>query len=87
MLLRSANKKLDLIGGEDPYCMSVDCWSEDVELLPKIIYPDIVNYLLFTPSPHMQEDLRCFKGLEAYSQFVCGWVERHVADGWETAMW
>ena len=43
--------KLKLIGGEDPYEMTTSVWSrpDDVKLLPKIIYPDIVNYLVFSP--------------------------------------
>ena len=71
--------KLQLICGEDPYEMGKTCWSEKVELLPQITYPDIVNYLVFTPSPYTAEDLKCYKGLDAYNQFVCGWVRETVA--------
>ncbi|KAK6176048.1 hypothetical protein SNE40_014409 [Patella caerulea] len=66
--------KLKLIGGEDPYEMVPSVWSEDVCLLPTVTYPDIVNYLVFSPSPYTSDDLKSFKGLDAYNQFVCGWV-------------
>ena len=68
--------KLKLIGGEDPYEMTTSVWSrpDDVKLLPKITYPDIVNYLVFSPSPYTSDDMKSYKGLDAYNQFVCGWV-------------
>lgn len=69
-------EKLALIDGRDPYDISV--WSSDESLLPAVTYRDIINYLVFSPSPYTAEDLRCYKGLEAYNQFVCGWV-RDVA--------
>ncbi|CAC5409061.1 unnamed protein product [Mytilus coruscus] len=66
--------KLQLIDDEDPYEMTASMFSEDVKLLPKVTYPDIVNYLVFPPSPYTSDDLKSYKGLEAYNQFVCGWV-------------
>ena len=48
--------KLKLLGGEDPYEMTTSMLSEDVKLLPKITYPDIVNYLVFSPSPYTSDD-------------------------------
>ena len=74
--------KLKSIGGLDPYTISKNGWNDDPSNLPSVTYPDIVNYLVFSPSPYTLEDLRCFKGLEAYNQFVSGWVRdvaAHVA--------
>ena len=65
-------EKLALIGGEDPYELGI--LSTDEKLLPAITYPDIVNYLLFTPSPYTADDLKSYKGLQAYNQMCCGWV-------------
>ena len=64
--------KLKIIGGSDPY--ELKSFSTDVKCLPTVSYPDIVNYLVFTPSPYTLDDLKCYKGLEAFNQFVCGWV-------------
>ena len=67
-------KKIDVIGGQDPYKLGSDKVSADAKTLPAISYPDIVNYLVYSPSPYTLEDLKCYKGLEAYNQFVSGWV-------------
>ena len=50
-------EKLEIIGGEDPY--ELGSLSSDEKLLPAITYPDIVNYLVFTPSTYTAEDLKC----------------------------
>ena len=65
--------KLSIVGGLYPYEEKL-CWSQNVDILPSVTYPDIVNYLLFTPSPYSADDLKAYKSLEAYNQFVCGWV-------------
>ena len=67
-------EKLLLIDGLDPYTVSKDAVVYNVDAFPKVIYPDIVNYLVFGPSPFSMEDMRAYKSLEAYNQFVCGWV-------------
>ena len=68
-------EKLSWIDGIDPYEISGDAIIHDVEAFPKVTYPDIVNYLLFNPSPFTLDDMRAYKSLEAYNQFVCGWVK------------
>ena len=68
-------KKLRFIGGADPYELAPSSWiRDDPVILPSCAYPDIVNYLVFSPSPHTAEDLKSYKGLEVYNQMVCGWV-------------
>ena len=44
------------------------------EKFRNFLYPDIVNYLLYTPSKYTTEDLKAYKGLDANNQLVCGWV-------------
>lgn len=51
--------------------LGVQMWNY---LLPAVTYRDVINFLVFTPSPYTADDLRCYKGLDAYNQFVCGWV-------------
>ena len=64
-----------MIGGADPYELAPSSWiNDDPESLPSVCYPDIVNYLVFSPSPYTAEDLKAYKSLEAYNQMVCGWV-------------
>lgn len=70
--------KLKPINNEDPYEVAPSVWSTDVILLPKVTYPDIVNYLIFSPSPYTSQDLKSYKGLDAYNQFVCGWVRERI---------
>ena len=72
--LKRYKEKLSLIGGLDPYAVPRDSVVFDVAAFPKVTYPDIVNYLVFGPSPFTMEDMRAYKSLEAYNQFVCGWV-------------
>ena len=50
--------KLSLIGNQDPYAFEQSDWTDDVSLLPSTTYIDIMNYLVFLPSPHTTEDLR-----------------------------
>ena len=66
--------KLEVIGNTDPYQFAPSEWTDDVMLLPSTSYFDIMNYLVFSPSPYTMDDLRAYKGLNAYNQFVCGWV-------------
>ena len=65
-------EKMKILNGDDPY--ELDGFSADVSLLPSVTYPDIVNYLLFTPSPYTLEDLKCYKGTDAYRTWIVGWV-------------
>ena len=67
-------EKLSKINFEDPYLINIEKTINDTDEHPSITYPDIVNYLLFAPSPYTAEQLKCFKSLEGYNQFVNGWV-------------
>ncbi|KAM3620466.1 uncharacterized protein V6R79_023899 [Siganus canaliculatus] len=68
-------EKLRFIGGNDLYELAPTSWTrDDPAILPSLTYPDIVNYLVFSPSPYRAEDLKSYKGLEAYNHMMCGWV-------------
>lgn len=68
--------KIRFINDQDPLDFEViKTWTRQCEeLLPAISYFDIVNYLVYGTSTYTQEQFKCYKGLEAYNQFVCGWV-------------
>ena len=42
---------LQLISGIDPYTIHPRSWSDQPSVLPPISYPDIVNFLVYSPSP------------------------------------
>jgi hypothetical protein len=69
-------EKLKLIDGKDPLeDFEVQKWTKTCEqLLPSVSHYDIIYYLMFNPSVYTNEQLKCLKGLDAYNQFVCGWV-------------
>ena len=53
---RYLEKKLAIIGGENMSELGIQMR----KLLPAITNPDIVNYLLFTPSPYTADDLKSY---------------------------
>ena len=68
-------EKISIINFIDPYIMKKCELNFDVENYPKVTYPDIVNYLLFAPSAYTAEQLKTYKSLDGYNQFINGWVK------------
>ena len=68
-------EKISKINFIDPYDMKKTEFDYGMDLLPKIVYPDIVNYLLFAPSPYTAEQLKCFKAMDSYNYFLSGFVK------------
>ena len=68
--------KLAMLGTiKDPYLPSEEQtagvqWND----WPEVQYPDIFNYLIATPSPYTQQELKAYKSLEGYRQYADGWV-------------
>ena len=69
-------EKLKVIGGVDPYCIEGDDRISREATLPDITYLDVVNYLVFSPSPYTTEDMKPYKSLETYNQVLEGWVTK-----------
>ena len=62
------------ICGFDPYSLKKSDYSENVELLPIVQYPDIVNYLVLQTSWATKSQMKAYKSMDAYNFFVSGWV-------------
>ena len=56
--------------GLDPYSFNSDPVLRAVDALPRITYPVIVIYLVFSPVLLTMEDMRALKIVEAYKRFV-----------------
>lgn len=61
--------------GVDPYSLDSKEWLNTPECLPDIVWGDIIHYLVYGISQYTMEQFKAFKSLEAYNQFVCGWVK------------
>jgi len=62
--------------GLDPYTLKKSDWNGDIDKFPEITWPDLVMYLVFGINEFTieKDQFKAFKSLEAYNQFVCGWV-------------
>jgi hypothetical protein len=60
--------------GFDPYSLKPSDFVTDLNGLPNIEYPDIVNYLVLQTSWVSKEKMKAYKSLEAYNFYVSGWV-------------
>ena len=62
--------------GQDPETMPPDIWVsyDNASIYPEVTYPDIYNYLISAPPPYTGDQLKAYKGLEAYIYFKDGWV-------------
>ena len=66
--------KLELIEGTDPYEIPKKDWKDDVELWLSVTYIDVGMYLLFSKSPYTEEELKNYKSLKCYQNFINGRV-------------
>ena len=66
-------EKLDFIGGIDPFQTSNVGELDDH--LPDVDASDLVSYLVLQTSFVTAKQFKARKGLEAYNQFVSGWVK------------
>ena len=68
--------KLGIFGGLDPYETDRSEWQDDVDLWPAVtsVHIGMYMYLLVTPSPYTGEELKNYKSLDCYINFLSGWV-------------
>ena len=65
--------KIATIGGIDPFLTNT--FGEQTEDSPPVDACDLLSYLVLQTSFISAEQFKARKGLQAYYQFVCGWVK------------
>ncbi|GFS06249.1 hypothetical protein ElyMa_001219300 [Elysia marginata] len=73
------NLKIQAIAGLDPYSLPKNVWNKDYSALPEIAIPDLYTYLVLGRSFYTNDQFKAYKGLQAYNQFVSGWVQEVVS--------
>ena len=61
-----------------PYSSVPGTFGEQTDDVPPVDSCDLLSYLVLRTSFITTEQFRAWKGLEAYNQFVCGWVKEVV---------
>ena len=69
---RRYKEKIAVINGLDPFG---GCLGEEIETLPPVEASDFVAYLVLQTNFITTQQFKAHKSLEAYNQFVCGWVK------------
>lgn len=68
-------EKLDGVGLDvSPYDIAADAWIDDPSRWPDLEWPEVHDYLINSPGVFTREAMKSRKSLEAYNQFVSGWV-------------
>ena len=67
-------EKLRMLNGLDPYELPLREWQDDVDKWSETSLIYVTVYLLFSPSPFTQEEIKNYKSLECYQRFIAGWV-------------
>lgn len=65
-------QKISVINGLDPFR---GCVGEPVEAVPTVDASDLVSYLVLQTNFITAKQFKAHRSLEAYNQFVCGWVK------------
>ncbi|XP_049519692.1 uncharacterized protein LOC125944013 [Dermacentor silvarum] len=82
---RRYEEKVHLCSGVDPYDYDGDEAVCDVNLLPRVEFTDIKDYLVHGTSFVTREDLKAYKSMEAHNYVTSGWVQqprvRDLGDG------
>lgn len=60
--------------GFDPYALKKSDFSEDFAMIPRVEYPDIVNYLVLQTLWATNQQMKAYKSMDAFNFFVSGWV-------------
>ena len=69
---RRYNDKIKIINGLDPF---VNVPGEPIDTVPPVEASDLVSYLVLQTSFVTSKQFKAHNSLDAYNQFVCGWVK------------
>lgn len=72
-------EKIQLVDGVDPFLLANS--GRQSSNLPTVEAPDLVSYLVLQTSFVTSQQFKAHKSLEAYNQFVSGWVKD--VTGWK----
>lgn len=64
-----------MCGGIDPLDLRDDEVRRDVDLLPRVDFTDIKDYLVHATSFATREQLKAYKAMEAHNDLTSGWVQ------------
>ena len=63
-----------MLNGLDSYELPLREWQDDVDKWLETSFIGVTVYLLFSPSPFTQGEIKNYKSLECYQRFIAGWV-------------
>lgn len=73
---RRYEDKISNINGLDPLCpQCLFTLGKSQEIVPPVDASDLVSYFVLQTSFITSQQFKARKSLEAYNQFVCGWVK------------
>ena len=70
---RRYEEKIAVLNGLDPFG---SCPGEVIQTVPPVEASDLVAYLVLQTNFITTQQFKAYKSLEAYNQFVCGWVKK-----------
>ena len=65
-------EKISVLNGVDPFLAGL---GEPVEAVPPVDASDLLSYLVLQTNYITAKQFKAYKSLEAYNQFVCGWIK------------
>lgn len=68
--------KVRLCGGVEPLELQDAGLQRDVELLPRVDFTDIKDYLVHATSFVSREQLKAYKSMDGYNYLTSGWVQQ-----------
>ena len=61
--------------GTDPYTVKKAICRNKIDNYPAVLFLDICNYLVLQTSFYTTKQMKAYKSMEAYNNFISGWVK------------